>query len=546
MHPMIASLLRQEAYDHPVQEPIELLETHISWILLTGPFAYKIKKPVDLGFVNFSTAARRRRCCEEELRLNRRLAPDLYLDLATIHGPAERARFHGDGEPIDVAVRMHQFPQQALLPAVLARGGTTEAHWADLADRLAAFHGAAAVAPAAQPFGSAEAVWGPAEANLDVLQHGGALRHCVLTDGVAASDALVALRRWTEAEHGRLLAFFEDRRAAGRIRECHGDLHLGNMLFDHSRIELGRIEVFDCLEFSPPLRWIDVISDMAFLAMDLQQRGQPQIAAGVLNRWLEATGDYAGMVGWRWYVIYRALVRAKVSALRLAQADLTAAEAAPLRAQLGSYLGLAHASCDPAAGVLLITHGVSGSGKTHHARRLCARLGWIHLRSDVERKRWFGRWGIPPQACLAGDPYRREVSERLYSERLPACAEAVLAAGFSLVVDATFLHREQRDRLRSVAERCGARFVILDCVCPEALAERRIERRLRNGKDPSDADATVLRDQLLAGEPLTEEERAVAVQAGSLLDSEMEGSGDEVLEPLITTLLGPAGAGSDG
>ncbi|MFM7732985.1 MAG: AAA family ATPase [Cyanobium sp.] len=498
MDPLITALLRPEAHEPP-EQAVELLETHISWILLAGERAYKLKKPVNLGFVDFSSPERRAWTCAEELRLNRRLAPELYLAVVPVHGPRAEASFHGDGPVIEMAVMMRRFPQSALLPAALSRGAVPPQAFLALATRLAAFHAHAAVAGSDDPWGEPEAVRRPAFANLQVLEQ--------QQPAAAQSDSeLVApLRRWTEAEAQRLEPLFRQRKADGRVRECHGDLHLGNMAL----LE-GRIEVFDCLEFSPELRWIDVISDLAFLAMDLQQRGQDASAQLLLAQWLEASGDYGGLALWRWYCVYRALVRAKVAALRLAQADLCAAEAGELQSSLRAYLRWAAQRIQPRAGSLVITHGVSGSGKSHWARRLAQRPSWLQLRSDLERKRRFGLWGEPQDPLPPPDPasmYSSEVSRWLYRERLLGCSEAALAAGFDVVVDATFLCRSDRQAYRDLAGRLGARFAVLACSCPEAEARTRVESRSRQGGDPSDADAAVLARQLAVIEPIEEGER---------------------------------------
>ncbi|MCS5699478.1 AAA family ATPase [Cyanobium sp. FGCU-52] len=506
MDPLLASLLRPEAYDHPAG-PIRLIETHISWVLLTGSFAYKVKKPVNLGFVDFDTLEKRHQACLEEVRLNRRLAPALYLEVVAIQGPPERARVLGAGavagaEPIEWAVRMAEFDQSALLPAVLERQGLEAEAFDALAERLALFHRQAAVAPLDSLWGKAAAVAEPALANL------AALEAC----GVAA-DLVGPLRSWSERTAAELAALFERRRADGRIRECHGDLHLGNMAW----LE-GRITVFDGIEFSAALRWIDVISDLAFLAMDLERRQRPDLAARVLNRWLECSGDYPGMATWRWYLTYRALVRAKVAALRLAQAELSPAERESQEEALAAYLLLAQrSSTTPSAAVTLaITRGVSGSGKTHLARRLCRRLGWIHLRSDLERKRAFGLPLESPSDGAVPGLYDRDASERLYDVRLPECAAALLEAGMSLIVDATFLAPEHRRSLRRLASVRGARFLILEFAVDPTWALSAIERRRTRGGDPSDADEAVLKDQLRRWQPLGEGEadRVITVAAG--------------------------------
>lgn len=528
MEPLIAALLRPEAFDHPVQK-LELLQTHISWILLTGTYAYKIKKPVDLGFVDFTTLAKRRHFCQEELRLNRRLAPDLYLEVVEIHGPASRASLLGDSEVIEVAVRMRQFQQRDLLPAVLRRhpgDPSLPQRIEELATRLALFHASAQRSrPAA---GGSQARSGarvrqPAQANLAVLE-----RLC------AADRRLPMLRGWCEAEGRRLEPLFEARQRLGHVRECHGDLHLGNLVLDQ-----GRITVFDCLEFNPDLRWIDVISDIAFLAMDLGRARRADLAARLLSRWLEHSGDYAGLRLWRWYVAYRALVRAKVTALRLADpAGADQAQRRHWRSDRRAYLSLAAAATRPAAPLLLITHGLSGSGKSFWAQLLAQQLGWIHIRSDVERLRLFGRWGEPVAEPLRGDAYRDEVTTLLYGRHLLACCDAVLEAGLSLVCDATFLQHQQRQRYRQLAQQRGARFAILACRCAPELARERIVARRGLGLDPSEADPEVLERQRLRIEPLRLEECRLAVDVVSEPGRQLGGAESPLCG--APTELGPA------
>lgn len=484
---LVTSLLRPQAYPHPV-ERVELLETHISWVFLAGAYAYKLKKPVDFGFLDFSTPQRRELFCHEELRLNRRLSGDLYGDVVPLHGPPERAAFWGDGPVIDHAVRMRQFPQAALLPRVLQRGELADGQMDRFADDLARFQAEAAVAPATGPHGSAEAVREPVLANF------AALEACSLLDDQPESPLrLQRLRQWADAEWLRLRSRFGQRLAAGRVRECHGDLHLGNLL-----VQEGRIVAFDCLEFSDTLRWIDVISEMAFLVMDLQEHGHGRLGQRLLNRWLEQSGDWEGLDLWRWYACYRALVRAKVAALRADPA-------------LHAYLELAERLITPPPLVLAITSGVSGLGKSRHALAVAERLGWIRLRSDVVRKRLFGLWGIPPRAERSGDPYGAEVSAELFSERLPALAAQLIGAGFPVVVDATFLRRLDRERMAALATQLGVPFLILEPQAPVAVARERIRRRLRHGLDPSDATEAVLEQQLAMAEPLGPAELACRV-----------------------------------
>lgn len=520
MNPLVRALLDPAAYDHPVAA-VELIETHISWILLTGEYAYKLRKPVNLGFVDFSTPERRHWFSLEELRLNRRLAPELYVDVRSIHGPVHNAHLGGAGAVIDTVVKMRQFPQSQLLPAVLERGELDAEHLEDLAKDLARFQAAAAVAAPDSGFGSASAVTAPALENLKVLDQ--------LAPERLQGLPLVA---WTRAEATRLEGHFQHRLRQGAVREGHGDLHLGNMF-----ISAERIRVFDCLEFSPSLRWIDVISDMAFLAMDLRQRGRSDLAGVLLDRWLEASGDYDGLHAWRWYRVYRALVRAKVAALRLSQSSAGAADETSRR-ELGRYLDEASSSTEALPGRLVLCHGVSGSGKSHLAKRLCRQLGWVRLCADVERRRLFGRWGsLLASTPLQGDHYRPEVSERLYGEVLLNAAERILGAGESLIVDATFLRRADRQRFQQLAQRSGARFLILSCRVGKELAAARICQRQQQGGDPSEADLKVLEAQWEQRQSLSEEECGHALVVDRNRDLEGE-AWQRLLDELNQSTMG--------
>ncbi|MCP9790964.1 AAA family ATPase [Vulcanococcus limneticus Candia 3F8] len=517
MDPMIAALLRPEAYGHPV-EALELLETHASWVILTGPYAYKLKKPVNFGFLDFSSSEQRLHCCREELRLNRRLSPELYLGLEPVHGPAERASFQGDGPVIEHAVRMRQFPQSDLLPAALARGAVGAAAFDAFAEDLARFQASAAVAQPGSSFGTPEAVRAPVDANLRALA-------AVPT----AQPALAQLAPWVEAEFERLTPLLAQRLRQGWIREGHGDLHLGNLLLDG-----GRIAAFDCLEFSPQLRWIDTISELAFLAMDLAERGRPDLAHRLRDRLLELTGDRQGLELWRWYTVYRATVRAKVAALRGDQPGLDASERMAQRSDLKAYLELALASTRTGPVALVLTHGPSGSGKSWLSQELVERLGAIRLRSDVERKRPFGLWGIPAVRERQGDPYAPAVSEELFAQWLPALARQLLTAGCLTVVDATFGLRRARRPLEELAHELGVPLLILELQTPPELARSRIQARRRRGLDPSDADLAVLEQQLRNWEPLEGDERGWTLRVPTTAAGESDGAATAAL--LLETL----------
>ncbi|MCA9096825.1 MAG: AAA family ATPase, partial [Planctomycetaceae bacterium] len=470
MERLIRGLLRPEAYGHPV-ERFELLETHISWVILTGKYAYKIKKPVDFGFVNFTTLELREHFCQEELRLNRRLAEDLYLGVVPIYGPMETPSFQGGGTPIEYAVKMLEFPQSVLLPEVLARGELSEELIDHLAHDVAQFQTRAAVASAGGDYGSPESILSATVECLKPLASSPELR-----------ERIQELDKWVAEEYSQLTRTFLERRATGFVREGHGDMHLGNMLLRGTRIE-----IFDCLEFNASLRWIDGISEVAFLVMDLEDRGRGDLGWRFLNGWLEETGDYAGMRLWNWYYCYRALVRAKVAFLRLGQSDLKPHDLEKLNRELTSYLELAERMTSPSKPRLVITSGVSGTGKSYWTGQLAARCEFVRLRSDVERKRLYAdRPGISP-----GELYSQEATEQTYS-RLYEQAEALLRAGFTVVVDATFLRRNRREQFRELAKRLDVAAELIEFTAPVEVLQERIRKRQQEGKDPSDEDLQVL------------------------------------------------------
>lgn len=494
---LIRALLTPERYDHPVAR-VELVETHISWVLLAGEYAYKIKKPVDLGFLDFSTLPKRRHFCEEELRLNRRLAPQIYLGIVAITGSADDPRVGAGGEPIEYAVKMRRFAQEAQLDRVLARGELEPAHIDALADELARFHGEIAVAGPGMPFGEPNAVYAPMHENFEQIRP--------RVDATLHAP-LVRLEQWTQAAHKRLALVLSARKRDGFIRECHGDAHLANMALLDSAVVL-----FDCLEFNENLRWIDVMSELAFAAMDLDDRGRPDFGWRLLNRYLEQTGDYAGLQVLRFYQVYRALVRAKVAAIRFSQPGLTAAERARAVGTYEGYVELAERYTRATATPLLITHGVSGSGKSTVAQMLLESYGAVRVRSDVERKRLAGLHPMArSESGLDSGLYSADLSRQTYA-RLGELARGVIGSGLPVIVDATFLRRVQRDAMRALATSLGVPFVILDTTAPDDVLRARVQTRRDMGHDVSEATAMVLEQQLVTRELLGAEEQAYSVR----------------------------------
>lgn len=492
----IATMLKPEVYEHPVKH-IELIETHISWVILTGDFAYKIKKPVNFGFLDFSTLEKRHSCCLNELRLNRRLAAAIYLEVVAISGTPDRPVLAAHGEAFEYAVKMAQFPQSAQLDFMLAAGKLKSEHMNAIAAMVAEFHQRIARADDSMAYGNSDVIYQPVAENFcQIREH---------LDITPYARTLAELESWSQAAFDQLQSVFAQRKRDGFVRECHGDMHLRNLVW----LENGPT-AFDCIEFNADLRWIDVISEVAFLVMDLQDRQQPQLASRFLNSYLEATGDYAGLAVMPFYLCYRAVVRAKVDALRLAQTNLTNEQRQQTRAEFASYLRLASTYTQKSAAKLIIMRGLSASGKSTVSRQLVDAMGMIRIRSDVERKRLFSV-SLDPEikasSNIDASIYSASASSQTYA-KLAELARQVINSGFSVIVDAVFLKQEQRQPFQQLAERSGAAYLILEISAPEAILRQRISEKRH---DVSDADLAVLEHQLAHWKPLPEDEKSHAI-----------------------------------
>lgn len=463
----------------------QLLETHISWVLLAGEYAWKIKKPVNFGFLDFSTLEQRRFYCEEELRLNSRLAPRVYLEVVPVCGSAEAPELGGEGEPLDYAVKMRRFDQAGLLSNRLKH--LTPGLMDELAVLVADFHQQIQVCGQDCKHGLPESVLAP------MLDNFSTIRDLGQSPGVV--EQLAQLEAWTRARAELLNPLLEQRKSGGFIRECHGDMHLGNITLIHEQPV-----IFDGIEFNPELRWIDTMNEIAFLLMDLREKGLPELAWHFLNRYLQETGDYPALSLCDFYQAYRAMVRAKVAALGGNQ-----------QAEFGAYLQQAQACTSNPAPRLIITHGLSGSGKSYAASRLADQAGAVHLRSDVERKRLAGLTALSrTESAPESGIYARDKTAETY-QHLLQLAKQVLQDGYSVIVDATFLLRTQRQMFQELAQQLSLPFLILDMQTPEALLRQRIRQRQQEALDPSEADENILELQLQNRESLTSQEAAFAV-----------------------------------
>jgi aminoglycoside phosphotransferase family enzyme/predicted kinase len=513
---LIAALQNPALYPHPV-DGFQVIETHISWVLLTGSYAYKVKKPVNFGFLDFTSLEAREHFCGEELRLNQRLTDDLYLEVLPVTGSIEAPQLGGEGPAIEYVLKMRQFPQTGLLNSLQAKGELTTAHIDAMAAQIARFHLSTPTVPAEHEAGTPENVMAPVRQNFDQIRP-------FLSDK-ADLQQLEALQAWAESSFDRLKPLFVQRKAEGFIRECHGDIHLGNVT-----VIDGNIVIFDCIEFNEPFRFTDVYADTAFLAMDLEDRGLKCLARRFISQYLELTGDYQGLELLNFYKAYRALVRAKVSLFSM-PADATPVQRATTLRQYRTYANLAESYSTIPSRFMAITHGVSAVGKSHVAMRLVEALGAIRLRSDVERKRLFGEQTVANDS-QAGI-YSADASAATY-KRLHEIAADILHAGFPVVIDATYLKRDQRDSAAKVAEATGAPFLILDCNAPQAVIESWLAVRQAEKQDPSDATLAVIEAQQASREALTPAE----ILCSKRVQTNESGTLDTVVEQIRQRLPG--------
>ena len=507
---LIGALRDAECFDHPT-DTITVLQTHISYVLLTGSYAYKIKKPLSLPFLDFSTLEFRKHYCYEELRINLRLAPELYLDVVPITGTPQAPRVNGEGKAIEYAVKMIQFPDADRLDRVADRGELRDEQVAALAGKIATFHDSVAVADYAAPFANSESLRGEVMGNFESLSAQ------VLAENTAS--LLADIRSWSAHSLVDLGPQFRARKKKGKVRECHGDMHLANMALLNEQIT-----IFDALEFNENFRWVDVQSELAFLAMDLDYRDLPGSGWLLVSAYLERTGDYVGLRILRHYKVYRAMVRAKVAGLRASQCAAGTPEHREAVAELVSHIELAHAYLQKdGRGPLIITHGLSGSGKSWLSQRLLQVLCAVRVRSDVERQRLVQIGELDAQSLYSSSGINRTY------EALAARARMIVECGYPAIVDATFLERRHRLQFLALAREIGVPFVILSLHGRAGILEARIAERQAQASDASEAGVDVLRRQRQDMEELTREESASAI----VLDSEAEPD----LKALARTIL---------
>jgi hypothetical protein len=487
-HVLVDDLRRPAAYPEPRPSSVSLVTTHISWVFLTDRDVWKLKRPVDYGFVDYTTLDRRRHCCDEEVRLNRRLAPDVYLGVVPVRLGPQGHTFGPDGTIVDYAVRMRRLPDEASADALLRRGALPATHLTRLATRLARFY--AESAPASE-YGAPDVIRANVTENFAQVEP--------FVGRFVTPETFDQVRAWQEGFLGREAARFRARAAQGRIREGHGDLRLEHVYFeDHE----GREPiVIDAIEFNERFRMGDVAADVAFLTMELTARARVDLAEAFLARFAEETDDHDLYGVADFYASYRAWVRGKVAAFLAADSTTPPDKAARKAREAQALFALARAYTESPglAAPMIAVGGLIGSGKSTVAEALGAALACPVLGSDRVRK---ALAGVPSTTRAPDDAYSAAFSERTFEE-LFRRAEVVLTAGRGVILDATFRSRDLRLRARDLARRHGRRFLFVETVCDEATLRERLRRRA-GGPSVSDATEGLLERFQREFEPVTE------------------------------------------
>lgn len=498
---LIRAMLKPEFYRHPVETPIQLLQTHISYVVLTGDYAYKVKKPADFGFLNFSTLERRHFFCQEELRLNQRLCPSLYLQVLGIEQKSNPSKTspeygweQGEGTICDYAIQMRQFDQAQLFSHLFAENALTPDLMIQLGKQLAQFHYHAATSPEITDFGRPAAVQEIVENSYGLGQ------------GFIGRSQTEAQFQDTKAFTDRFFQDHEDwlidRQAKGKIRECHGDIHLNNIcLYQDS------IQIFDCIEFNQEFRNIDVIYDAAFLVMDLQFRGRLDLANAFLNAYLEWSNDYEGAILLPLYLSMRAYIRGNVNSLALNDPAIPETDKITIAQTAAAYYHQAWAYTQPQTGAIYVMVGVSGSGKSTVARQLAQQTNAIQIRSDAVRKHLAGL-ALDERGDKAGELgtgiYTPEMTDKTYA-RLLELGIFLAAQGITVILDAKYDRQELRQAVMSQASAKGIPFKFIYCTAPIETIRDRLNHRQG---DIADATAQILDNQMLSFEPFSPNDQA--------------------------------------
>ncbi|MBD2778283.1 AAA family ATPase [Iningainema tapete] len=485
--PVIEQMLLSGFYPHEVREPIELIQTHVSFVLLAGDFAYKVKKSVNFGFLDFSSLEKRRHFCEEELRLNQRGAGELYLEVLPVTLDGDRYELGGAGEVVEYVLKMRAFPQAALFSSIFEQGRLTEGDLEELGRVVALYHDRGETNDYIRSFGTVAQVRAAFDENYEqTLKYIG---------GPQTQQQFDETKLYTDRFFAERTDLFESRMKGDFIRECHGDLHLRNICLWENKIRL-----FDCIEFNEPFRFVDVMYDVAFTVMDLEARLSKDLGNAFLNTYVEQTGDWEGLQVLPLYLSRQAYVRAKVTSFLLDDPGVPAAVKEEATNTAAGYYTQAWDYTKSRQGQLFLMSGLSGSGKSTTARFLSRKLGAIHVRSDAVRKHLAG---IPLLERGGDELYTPQMTQKTYA-RLLDLGIMLASQGFSVILDAKYDREQLRKEAIATAEKHQIPLQILHCTAPLEV----VEQRLRDRKgDVADATVDLLASQVEQAEPFTEAEK---------------------------------------
>lgn len=512
---LINILLNPDTYPHPV-EVITTIETHISIVFLTGQYAYKLKKSVDFGFLDFSTRQQRETYCFLEVKLNKRTAPELYIGvnkLTLINGKYSLTNhphpnhIEDQTQPIEYLVKMRQFDPNQVLGRRLKQGVLNYEMLQQLTEQIVHFHKHAEVVNLSSEFGDPEVQRQPMLDNFPTLK-------AYFLDE-ETKQPLSELEEWTHNQYKLLTECLMNRKATGFVRACHGDLHLDNItLIDDKPV------LFDGIEFNEYFRWIDVISDLAFLLIDLDFKHQHACGYKLLSLYLSQTLDFKGLKLLNFYRVYRTLVRAKITALRALQLPSNSTEKSQVETTSQQYIHQAYRySQKPKQPKCILLQGVSGSGKSYLANQLLDEIEnfeAIIISSDRIRKSVFG---IAPFERVSEEDKKSLYSTQMNQKTYQAMAEytaTCLQQGFNVIVDATFLKYEHRSTFYKIAENHQAVSSLISISSDNETLSNAIQTRQKNNNNPSDADILVMQNQKKYMEPPQPHENALALSGESL------------------------------
>ena len=499
---LIEQMMQPEFYPHPVKEPIRLMQTHVSYVFLTGDYAYKVKKPVNFGFLDFSTLEARQHFCLEEIRMNQQNAPELYLEVLPVTQEGDGFELNGAGQPAEYTLKMREFSQDDLFICLFEQGRLTKTYMEELGRIVAQFHAKAQTSDYIRSFGEVSQIRQAIDENYEQTEK--------YIGGPQTLQQFEETRQFTDAFFANEQELFNSRIQNNWIRECHGDLHLRNICLWHDKIQL-----FDRIEFNEPFRFVDVMYDIAFAVMDLEARGRKDLGNAFLNTYIEQTGDWEGLQVLPLYLSRQAYVRAKVTSFLLDDPAVPEDSKQEALVTAAQYYKLAWEYTRSQKGQLILMSGLSGSGKTTVARHLARHLGAIHLRSDAVRKHLAG---IPLEQPGGADLYTPEMNQKTY-DRLLELGIKLANRGFSVILDAKYDRQAFRQDAIAQAEHLQIPVRIIHCTAPEEVLR---DRLLSRTNDVSDATADLLTQQVAATEPFTDTEQSFVTTLDTTQDWESQ------------------------